>query len=757
MGSQDDIRQKLLGKFREVSADRVEKISAGLLALERGQAGEAAAEIARELHTLKGEARMLGLGGLAHVIHAAEDVLRATPSGPAGSWLQALLDTCDAVAPLLDGPPDGGETARVLTERLKALAAEPLAATEGSSTLSPTGGEGRERGPNRAVVGEDSPPLSPALSPPGGGARETRPVGESSTPRPLELRAPTGSIRVDVDRLDEIAALAGDLLVEGQRAEGRSRELAGLLARWSRLADRMAILAGPGAAAAPRLATQIDDDVHLLRSDTFRFLRGHVDAVSGVHGQLAHLAERVGSARLLPLTGILSGFPRAARDLAREQGKDVECEVKGGEAGVDKAILLSLNDPLVHLVRNAVDHGIEAPDGRERAGKPRAGRLVITARIEGDQLVLSVEDDGRGLDPERLRAVALSRALAPPGQIAALSREGLRELIFLPGFTTRDAAGEISGRGVGLDVVRRKMIELGGSAVVESEPGRWTRFTLRLPQSLALMKVLLIRLGGDVYGVPAADVESVGRLDPTSIAEVAGVRSVRHRGRLVPLGALGPMLGLDGAPRARRPAVVFLSHGTDAAALAVDGLAGEREVAVKACGAFLEGARFVSGAAALEDGRVALLLSTPELIAAARRAQAQLAPEPSAARRRLRVLLVDDSAIAREAEAALLRSLGHEVEEATDGEDGWRRLVAGQHQLLVTDVQMPVLDGIDLTRRVKSSPRLARLPVVILSSLSAPEERRRGLDAGGDAYLVKGELDAALLSETVERLCGGRT
>jgi len=746
VGSQDDIRQKLLGKFREVSADRVEKISAGLLALERGQAGEAAAEIARELHTLKGEARMLGLGGLAHVIHAAEDVLRATPSGPAGSWLQALLDTCDAVAPLLDGPPDGGETARVLTERLKALAAEPLAATEGSSTLSPPGGGARETGPAAALV---SPPLSPT----GGEGRERGPNGASH----LELRAPTGSIRVDVDRLDEIAALAGDLLVEGQRAEGRSRELAGLLARWSRLADRMAILAGPGAAAAPRLATQIDDDVHLLRSDTFRFLRGHVDAVSAVHGQLAHLAERVGSARLLPLTGILSGFPRAARDLAREQGKDVECEVKGGEAGVDKAILLSLNDPLVHLVRNAVDHGIEAPDGRERAGKPRAGRLVITARIEGDQLVLSVEDDGRGLDPERLRAVALSRALAPPGQIAALSREGLRELIFLPGFTTRDAAGEISGRGVGLDVVRRKMIELGGSAVVESEPGRWTRFTLRLPQSLALMKVLLIRLGGDVYGVPAADVESVGRLDPTSIAEVAGVRSVRHRGRLVPLGALGPMLGLDGAPRARRPAVVFLSHGTDAAALAVDGLAGEREVAVKACGAFLEGARFVSGAAALEDGRVALLLSTPELIAAARRAQAQLAPEPSAARRRLRVLLVDDSAIAREAEAALLRSLGHEVEEATDGEDGWRRLVAGQHQLLVTDVQMPVLDGIDLTRRVKSSPRLARLPVVILSSLSAPEERRRGLDAGGDAYLVKGELDAALLSETVERLCGGRT
>lgn len=714
MPQQGDIRQELLGKFREVTADRLEKIGAGLLALERGEGGDAAGGVARELHTLKGEARMLGFAGLAQVIHAAEDVLRALPAGAPAARLQALLEVCDAVPPLLDGPPDGGEAARALAERLQALAAEAPTSTS-TSTASPTAASR------------------------------------------LELRAPTGSIRVDVDRLDEIAALAGDLLVEGARAEGRSRELAALIARWSRLADRMALaLAAPAPAAAPGLAGQLDDDLHLLRSDTFRFVRRHVEAVSAVHGQMAHLAERVGSARLLPLTGILAGFPRAARDLAREQGKEVECEVRGDEVGVDKAVLLSLNDPLVHLVRNAVDHGLERPEERERAGKPRAGRIVISARIEADQLALTVEDDGRGLDPERLRAAASARAVASPAQLAALSPAGLQDLIFLPGFTTRDSAGELSGRGVGLDVVRGRMVELGGSALVESEPGRRTRFTLRMPQSLALMKVLLIRLGDDVYGLSVADVESVGRLDPAAVKEVAGVRAVRHRDRLVPLVGLGQLLGLDGGPRARRPAVAFLSHGSGAAALAVDALAGEREVAVKACGAFLDGAPFVSGAAALADGRVALLLSTPELVAAARRAHALPAPAP-AARRRLRVLLVDDSAIAREAEAALLRALGHEVEEAVDGEDGWRRLTAGQHHLLVTDVQMPVLDGVELTRRVKASARLGRLPVVILSSLAAPEERRRGLDAGADAYLLKGELDAARLSQAVERLCGAGT
>ncbi|HEX8910290.1 MAG TPA: ATP-binding protein, partial [Anaeromyxobacteraceae bacterium] len=594
MPQQGDIRQELLGKFREVTADRLEKIGAGLLALERGEGGEAAGGVARELHTLKGEARMLGLAGLAQVIHAAEDVLRALPAGAPAARLQALLEVCDAVPPLLDGPPDGGEAARALAERLQALAAEAPTATS-TTTATAT-------------------------------ATTTATATATATSR-LELRAPTGSIRVDVDRLDEIAALAGDLLVEGARAEGRSRELATLIARWSRLADRMALaLAAPAPAAAPGLAGQLDDDLHLLRSDTFRFVRRHVEAVSAVHGQMAHLAERVGSARLLPLTGILAGFPRAARDLAREQGKEVECEVRGDEVGVDKAVLLSLNDPLVHLVRNAVDHGLERPEERERAGKPRAGRIVISARIEADQLALTVEDDGRGLDPERLRAAASARAVASPAQLAALSPAGLQELIFLPGFTTRDSAGELSGRGVGLDVVRGRMVELGGSALVESEPGRRTRFTLRMPQSLALMKVLLIRLGDDVYGLSVADVESVGRLDPAAVTEVAGVRAVRHRDRLVPLVGLGQMLGLDAGPRARRPAVAFLSHGSGAAALAVDALAGEREVAVKGCGAFLDGAPFVSGAAALADGRVALLLSTPELVAAARRAQALPAP-----------------------------------------------------------------------------------------------------------------------------------
>jgi two-component system chemotaxis sensor kinase CheA len=731
MGVSEEIRQKLLPRFRETTADRVEKISAALLELERGSASaDLVEELARELHTLKGEARMMGFVGISSVVHAAEDLIKALgPESPAGR-LDALLKACDAIVPMLDAPADGGDAAATLAGSLRALigAAPPARPGDGGN------GERPAATIAAAVAGEAesrSEPVKPVL----GGK-------------------PASSIRVDVDRLDEIAALAGDVLVEGARSLRRTRELNALFARWARLSDRIIALAERlRDVRSSKLVEQIEGDVHLLRSDTFRFARTQSEASSWAQAQFGLLSERIGNARLIPLSGVLAGFPRAARDMAHEQGKEVECVVRGGETGVDKAILLSLNDPLVHLVRNCVDHGIEPPAERVAAGKPRIGKITLSARTDGDLLAVTVDDDGRGIAPEKVRAAALKRGLIGEQQAAGLSARAALDLIFTAGFSTRDQAGETSGRGVGLDVVRKRVTALGGSVTVESEAGKGSRFTLRMPQSLSLMKVLLVRIDEDVYGIPAIDVESVGRLDPKEVTEVAGIRAVRYRGRLLPVVALGPLLSLNGGPRSKRPLVAYVLHGSEGAAVVVDGLFGEREVAVKAPGAFLKGMRFVTGAAALEDGRVALLLSTPDIVTAARRL-ASPAMSRGRERRRIRILLVDDSAIAREAEAALLRSLGHEVDEAVDGEDGWQKLQSGAYHLLVTDVQMPVLDGIDLTRRVKATPRFVKLPIVILSSLAAPEERRRGVDAGADAYLVKGELEAESFAATLERLTG---
>ena len=748
----EDIRQKLLPRFRETTADRVEKISGVLLAIERGAAdADGRQELTRELHTLKGEARMMGFVGISTVVHAAEDLLKSVPEAVPPAQVEALLAACDAIVPMLEAPPDGGEAAKTTAERLRSL----IVAADGAA---PAAAAPKRPPPDAPVAAAAPAPAQPPAPPPqppaAAAAKPQHPQRRAEDKVELRGEKQTSSIRVDVDRLDEIAALAGDMLVEGARSIRRSKELNGLFARWARLSDRISVLAERVRDARnARLVEQIEGDVHLLRSDTFRFARQQSEAASTAHAQFGQLAERIGAARLIPLSGVLAAFPRAARDMAREQGKEVECVVRGAETGVDKAILLSLNDPLVHLVRNSVDHGIEQPEDRVKAGKPRAGKIVITARTDGDLLAITVEDDGRGIDPAAVREAALRRGMIADQQAAGLSARAAMDLIFLPGFSTRAEAGETSGRGVGLDVVRKKVTSLGGSVQVESEPGKGTRFTLRMPQSLSLMKVLLVRIDEDVYGLPATDVDSVGRLEAKDITEVAGIRAVRYRNRLLPVVALGPLLSLNGGPRSKRPLVAYVWHGSEGAAVVVDGLQGEREVAVKAPGAFLKGLRFVTGAAALEDGRVALLLSTPDLVAAARRV-ASPALSRGRERRRLKILLVDDSAIAREAEAALLRSLGHDVEEATDGEEGWQKLQSGQYHLLVTDVQMPVLDGIDLTRRVKATPRFVKLPILILSSLSAPEERRRGVDAGADAYLVKGELDAESLAATMDRLCG---
>ncbi len=699
----EDFRQRLMPRFRETTADRVEKISSALLELERGAVdADGRQELVRELHTLKGEARMMGFVGLSSVVHAAEDLLKALPArGGKGPRLEALLAAFDAVAPLLDAPPDGGEPALALVERLRGL-------------IGPAG-----RPPQGA------PP--PAPPPP----REA-PLRRSEDPK-AELRGdrPAASIRVDVDRLDEIAALAGDVLVEGARSIRRSRELNGLFARWARLSDRVIGLTerlrDPGN---QRLAEQIEGDVHLLRSDTFRFARQQSEAASTAHAQFGQLAERIGAARLIPLSGVLAGFPRAVRDMAREQAKEAGCVVKGAETGVDKAILLSLNDPLVHLVRNCVDHGLEPPEERERAGKPREGKVVITARTDGDLLALTVEDDGRGIDPALVRAVALRKGMIAEQQAAGHLGAGhpgadLPPRLHHPRAARRDQrprCGARRGPAQG-DLARR----LGGGRVGAGQGG--ALHPAHAPVALAHEGAARpdrpgrLRPPGHRRGQ-----RRPARARPTPPRWPASARSATGTGscRWWRWGRSSPSTA---APRSKRPLVAYVWHGSEGAAVVVDGLHGEREVAVKAPGAFLKGMRFVTGAAALEDGRVALLLSTPDIVAAARRVAT---PSLSRARdrRRLRLLLVDDSAIAREAEAALLRSLGHEVDEAVGRRGGLGAAAGRPVPPLIADVQMPRLDGIDLIRRVKATARLARMPVLILSSLAAPEERRRGVDAG---------------------------
>ncbi|NOK09777.1 hybrid sensor histidine kinase/response regulator [Corallococcus exercitus] len=771
------LKKSLLKKFQEVTADRLQKIQLGVIDLEKETAEQAADDVARELHTMKGEARMLGLAAIGQLAHAAEDVLRAEREGKTATETatDVMLRACDVLSDLiedLDAAHTGSSTTEEMVKALSEVSGHPVPA------LGPVRKPAAAAPPKPAVQAPSAPTAAPpvpqapvAQAPASAQAtpRAAEPVAaaqyltpQAAPPAAKEEEAPSAakassiadrSIRVNVEVLDSLGLLAGDLLVESARGRLRSTETAALFERFSRLGDRFLRISED--VDVPEVIRneleRAEADLHMLRDDAFRFVRRNGDGINTLHGNLAQLADHVAEARLVPLSTVFDAFPRAVRDIAKTQNKEVDLVIENADIGVDRSMLADVRDALVHLLRNAVDHGLESPDFRQQMGKPDTGRIRIRVRVDGDMLHIEVEDDGRGMDTERLKQVAINKRLLSPVQAAALSEREAIELIFRPGFSTREQVSELSGRGVGMDVVKRKVETLGGSVGVQSRQGRGTTITLRLPQSLALMKVLLVRLGDDVYGMPAADVVAVMRIKPDDRMEVFGTLAVRHRGKPTALVALGPLLGLNGGNRFDKPPAVVVRHGDDYAALVVDGFVDEREVAVKPCGGeFLKGAPFIAGTAALEDGRIAVLLHVPDIMTEVRRMARPVTQAPAS--RRLRVLLVDDSPIARATEGALVKALGHSVEEAQDGEEAYAKVQTNTYDLILTDVQMPKLDGFSLTRRLKGTPAVARIPVIILSSLASPEDKRRGLDAGADAYLVKGELGVEILAQSIDRL-----
>ncbi|AKJ04404.1 chemotaxis protein histidine kinase CheA [Archangium gephyra] len=758
----ESLKKSLLSKFQEVSADRLQKIQLGILDLEKPTADQAADEVARELHTMKGEARMLGLAAIGQLAHAAEDVLRAERDGRAATEVATdlLLRACDTISDLLEdteGAQSGTPASQEMVEALTAASGHAPPAIGGAKAPSRTAIPVVPVVPEvEATVEEPAepvyvpPPAAAVSPPPPAPARAAKAEHEEGhSPKALADR----SIRVNVEVLDSLGLLAGDLLVESARGRLRASEVEALLQRFSRLGDRFLKLAEH--LNVPNQMRndleRIEGDLHMLRDDAFRFVRRNGDGIETLHGNLAMMADHVAEARLVPLSTVFDAFPRAVRDIARAQGKEVDLVIENADLGVDRSMLADVRDALVHLLRNGVDHGLETPDERRMLGKPAAGRLRIRVRADGDMLSIEVDDDGRGMDPQKLREVAVRKGLLTESQAAALSEREAIELVFRAGFSTRQEITDISGRGVGMDVVKKKVESLGGSVGIVSRLGRGSAITLRLPQSLALMKVLLVRLGDDVYGMPAADVVAVMRVKPEDRMEVFGTLAVKHRGKPTALVGLGPLLGVNGGNRFDKPPAVVVRHGDDLAALVVDGFVDEREVAVKPCGGeFLKGAAFIAGTAALEDGRIAVLLHVPDIMTEVRR-MARPVTQGQAAKR-LRVLLVDDSPIARATESALVKALGHTVDEAQDGEEGYLKAQSQQYDLILSDVQMPRLDGFSLTRRLKSTVGLSRIPVIILSSLASPEDRRRGAEAGADAYLVKGELGVESLAQTIDRL-----
>jgi two-component system sensor histidine kinase and response regulator WspE len=488
-------------------------------------------------------------------------------------------------------------------------------------------------------------------------------------------------------------------------------------------------------------------------------------------GRLHH---EVLTSRMRPLGDVLRGFPRMVRDVARQLGKRVALRVDGESTGVDRDILDKLEAPLNHLIRNALDHAIEPPDERVAAGKRPVGTIRLEARHRAGMLHITLADDGRGIDLSRVRAKVVARGLAASAMADQLSEAELLEFLFLPGFSTRDAVTEMSGRGVGLDVVQSMVRGVGGVVRVATQLGQGTRFVLHLPITRSVIRALLVEIAGEPYALPLNRIDRIVRLTEDELQVLEGRRHFAMDGQ--PVGLVDGAQVLDLPPAARAGGggnlpVVVVSDRSHRFGVVVDAFLGERDLEVRPLDPRLGKVPDISSASVLESGVPVLIIDVEDLVrsidnllggrrlrslgpAGAGGAEAEAEAEAEAVRQPKRVLVVDDSITVRELERQLLEARGYAVDVAVDGVDGWNAVRSGHYQLVISDVDMPRMDGIALVQAIKGDARLQATPVIIISYKEREEDRLRGLDAGADAYLAKSSFHDQTLLDTVFDLIG---
>ncbi|MHB9101767.1 MAG: hybrid sensor histidine kinase/response regulator [Sulfuricella sp.] len=478
--------------------------------------------------------------------------------------------------------------------------------------------------------------------------------------------------------------------------------------------------------------------------------------LAGMSDSLLHDVKEM---HLLPFSSLLEIFPRFTRELAREQGKQVELVIQGGEIEIDRRTLEEMKDPLMHLLRNCIDHGIEQPALRQDRGKPEHGSITIAiAQKDGGKIEILVADDGAGIDAARVKAAALKLGLVSAEEAEKLDEQEAQALIFQSGISTSQIITDISGRGLGLAIVREKVERLGGHVALESHHGVGASFRMVLPLMLATFRGVLVRAGEHCFVIPALNVERVTRVAQQDIRTVENRATIPLGGQAVALVSLGDVLEL---PRqsamdkvSEQALVVVLGTGHKQVAFRVDEILGEQEVLVKTLGRQLARVRNVAGASVLGTGQVVAVLNVPDLLKSAVK---QAAPPPVAAEthgvvEKQSILVVEDSITSRALLKNILESAGYRVATAVDGIDAYTTLKTGTFDLIVSDVEMPRMDGFDLTSKVRADKQLGELPVVLVTALESREHRERGIDVGANAYIVKSSFDQSNLLEVIGRL-----
>jgi len=725
----------MLDLFRVEAEAQVQTLTDGLLALERNNASASQLEsLMRAAHSLKGAARIVGLNVAVGVAHVMEDCFVAAQKG-AISLGQAQVDV------LLGGVD--------LISRIAHTPEAEVGKWEGSPEIEVFLAK---------LAGFTDAPSEPAAPQPAAPAPQAEPAAAVAADRVL---------RVTADHLNRLLGLAGESLVEARWLDPFARSLLRLKRMQQEVGKSLEAL--QESLHGQTLGEHTQTCLAAVQSKTAecrQFLAARLvelEMFDRRSGNLSHrLYDEALALRMRPFGDRAMNFPRMVRDVARTLGKEARLEIIGEQTQVDRDILEKLDAPLNHLLRNAVDHGIEFPAARLAAGKPREGTIKLEARHSAGMLLITVSDDGGGVDIERVRRAVVAKQLTNADTAAKMSDAELLEFLFLPGFTMKESVTEISGRGVGLDVVQDTMKQVRGTLRTTSEFGKGTTIQLQLPLTLSVLRALVVEIAGEAYGVPLAFITRTLKLPKEKIESLEGRQHFAFEDQRVSLVAAHQVFEKSEAPLADEElSVVVVGERGHRYGLVVDRFLGERELVVQPLDPRLGKIKDVSAGALTDDGNPLLIIDVEDLLRSVERLSAQgrlntvqRTPAASDSRRRKRVLVVDDSLTVRELERKLLEGRGYEVEVAVDGMDGWNAVRTGNHDLVITDVDMPRLDGIELVSLIRKDPNLKSKPVMIVSYKDREEDRARGLEAGADFYLTKGSFHDESLISSVADLIG---
>ena len=741
---EDDFHKRILDTFRVEAEEHIAAITSGLIELEKIQEPQAQKEtieaVFREAHSLKGAARAVNRTEIETACQEVESIFASLKENKI-TLTPGLFDTLHRSVDTLIRIHSTPESQR--TPIQPSTPPRPLEEIE------------------RAEVPQESraEPVSPRIS-------------QTLIPKLTE------TVRIPTAKLDAIFLQAEELLSAKLAAGRRARELremrmdlASWNKRWRRILPDLRGMAPStqenGKEKSPRLdkisdflqwnsdlvvsvQNKLDGAEKMLKQD-LRFLDTVVD----------NLLEEVKKALMLPFSSLLEMFPKFVRDLSRDRDKDVELVIRGGEIEIDRRILEKMKDPLIHLVRNCIDHGIERKAERRHRGKSPRGALTIDiSQTEGGRVEVLVSDDGAGIDIEAVRRVGLRTGIISPDGVEKWTEEDALSLIFSSGVSTSPIVTDLSGRGLGLAIVLDEVERLGGAVGVQSKPSHGTAFRIVLPVTLATSRGILVRVGEHLFVIPMANVERVMRIDKSDVRTVENRETIHHDGRAFSLVRLGSVLGLNMSEAGDKDKihVILLSAGDKRIAFSVDRVENEQEVLVKGMGRQLLRVRNIAAATVLGTGKMVLVLNVLDLMKSAVKELPAVSVPPikdnGGEEKRKSVLVVEDSITARTLLKNILEAAGYDVRTAVDGLEAFTTLRTEPFDAVVSDVDMPRMNGFDLTDRIRHDRSLSELPVILVTALESRKDRERGIDVGANAYIVKSSFDQSNLLEVIKRLIG---